>query len=164
MATPIETTEPIETVETTDPAAAPPTSVPPTSVAPTTSATPLPPPAPVTTVAPEPAAPPPTVIDVGPPGFFPTPEEAIADHLSQVSPPYAGTCESLAGREVELGGTVSCSVLDQDLIPQQIHRWGVFATDDIRGWMFLDVGSAGWSVADESFEFFPPDEWTPLGS
>ena len=98
---------------------------------------------------------------IGPPGFFPTPEEAIADHLSLVSPPFAGPCDDLSGREAELGGTVTCSVLDQDLRPQQIHRWGVFATDDLRGWLFLDVGSAGWSVADESFELEPPSVWFP---
>ena len=129
--------------------------------------------APATTAVPDTPAPtnPPTTAPVtteppvapGEPGVFASPEEAIADHLSKVDLPYAGTCESLSGQEADLGGSVMCSILVDDLRPQQIHRWGVFATDDLRGWLFLDVGSAGWSVVDESFEARPPDSW-PTGA
>jgi hypothetical protein len=99
---------------------------------------------------------PPTTFDEFVLQFFATSEEALADWLSLVDPPYAGTCESLSG-QTELAGVVSCSVLDHEVgTAAQVFRWGVFATDDLRGWVLVDVGSAGWSVADETFELIPP--------
>ncbi len=89
--------------------------------------------------------------------YFASPDEAIADWLSLLSLPYAGTCESLSGQEGDLGGAVLCSRFMEDLMPAEIHIWGVFATDDFGGWLLVDVGSAGWSIADESFEYERPD-------
>ena len=127
-----------------DPAALPP----PTTVAPATA-----PPATAPPATDAPAVTP----DPFEPEFFATADEAIADWLSALPLPYGGTCASLAGREVELGGAVVCSQLVEDLVPAQIHTWGVFATDDFGGWILVDVGSAGWSVADESLELERPD-------
>ena len=102
-----------------------------------------------------PATAPPTTFDEYAPLYFSTPEEALTDWLAFVDPPYAGTCASLSG-QVELGGAVTCSTFDYEVGLAQVHRWGVFATDDLRGWVLVDVGSAGWSVADETFELVPP--------
>ena len=96
-------------------------------------------------------------IDPWAPDYFATPDEAIADWLSGLELPFAGPCSDLAGSETEFGGSVLCSQLVEDLVPAQIHIWGVFGTDDFGGWILVDVGSAGWSVADESFEYERPD-------
>lgn len=134
----------------TAPTTATPTTATPTTTTPTTTTT--------TTIAPTTTGTTPVETTAWVPGFFATPDEAIADWLSQLPLAYAGTCESLAGREVELGGTVLCSQYVETLAPAaQIHIWGVFATDDFGGWLLVDVGSAGWSIADESLEYERPD-------
>ena len=100
---------------------------------------------------------PPTTFDEFAPLYFATPDEALTDWLSLVDPPYAGTCDSLSG-QTDLAGVVTCSTFDHsaDVGAAEVHRWGVFGTDDLRGWVLVDVGSAGWSVADETFEAVPP--------
>ena len=119
---------------------------------PTVSAT-VPPTAPLAV----PVTAPPITYDEFVPLYFATPEEALADWLSLVDPPYAGTCDSISG-QIDLAGLVTCSMHDHDADVgfAQVFRWGVFATDDLRGWVLVDVGSAGWSVADETFEVSPP--------
>lgn len=135
------------------PASPAPAATTPATAPPSTTAAPVTlPPATVPPAADEPGTP----LDPFETRYFATPDEAIADWLSELTLPYGGTCESLAGQEAELGGAVVCSQLVEDLVPAEIHIWGVFATDDFGGWILVDVGSAGWSVADESFELEPP--------
>lgn len=149
-----ETTETPTTTTTTTPPTT--TTAPTTTTPPTTTV-------PVATTAPpgtSPSANTPGVtepIDPWAPDYFATPDEAIADWLSQLALPFVGLCDDLAGTETELGGTVLCSQLAEDLGPARIYTWGVFATDNFGGWILVDVGSAGWSVADESFEYERPD-------
>lgn len=148
-------------VVTPPPTALPiPVLVPPTVPLTTPPTAPVTPPTTVPTTVPTPPPPvtaPPTTFDEFVPLFFATPEEALADWLSLVDPPYAGTCDSLSG-QIDLAGVVTCSVYDHDADVglAEVFRWGVFGTDDLRGWVLVDVGSAGWSVADETFEADPP--------
>jgi tetratricopeptide (TPR) repeat protein len=144
---------PAPTVPPTAPLTASPTV--PVTASPTVPVT-APPTNPVTVPPTGPVTAPPTTFDEFVPQFFATPEEALADWLAFVEPPYAGTCDSLSD-QTELAGVVTCSVFDHEVgVAAQVFRWGVFATDDLRGWVLVDVGSAGWSVADETFELTPP--------
>jgi hypothetical protein len=100
---------------------------------------------------PSPVTPPPVGEE---PAGFPTPADAIAWYLEGEDLRYAGDCE---GVDQTLGGTVLCSVLVEDRGSVQVHRWGVFATDQLGGWLLVGSGSAGWSVADAARGEEQPD-------